>query len=147
MSEAPQQKAPIQLSAPNRLLLAEHAFVHHAVTAELGTTLEDVLRPEYFAHFASRFAPYHEITVRVDDGTWYAKLVVLAVGRSWVKTEVLHAVSLSSKDVEQTQADSYEVLYRGPTLKFGVVRKADRSVLKDRFSTKAEAVAWAAENA
>lgn len=147
MSEVPQEKAPIQLSAPSRLLLAEHAFVHHALTAELGTRIEDILRPEYLAHFASRFKPYDEITVRVDDGTWYVKLLVLSVGRAWVKTEVLHAINLSSKDVEETQAAEYDVIYRGPTLKFSVIRKADRGVIKDRFPTKAEAVAWAAENA
>lgn len=149
MSEAPkeQEKKATQLNNPARIKLAEHDFSHYSVTAELGTTLEDILSREYFAHFASKFKPYDEITVRVDDGTYYAKLLVLAVGRAWVKTTCIMEKKLSTADVEQSQAATYDIIWRGPACKFSVVKKSDKGVLKDGFATKVEAAVWATENA
>jgi hypothetical protein len=145
---APVKADPIkQLNSPVRHKLAEHDFVQHSVTVEAGHTIDDVLKPEYFAHVAAKFKPYDEISVRTDDGTWYAKLLVTEVGRSWLRTFLLEDYKLTTSDVAQSQANAVEVIWRGPHLKHSVVRKSDRGVLKDGFATKGEAAAWAAENA
>lgn len=150
MAEAPKQRAaeePGRQLPPARLKGREFANQDHAATVEQGTTVEDLKRPEFWSHVAPKLRPYDEIRVSVDDGTFYARLLVLSVGRNWAKTHVLENHTLTSKDVDMTQAegyDGYEVKYRGAHCKFSVIRKADSTVIHEGMTSKAEAETWLA---
>ena len=124
---------------------SEFANASWTVTAEAGTTLEQVMAPEFFTNVASQMRPYDKIMVRVDDGVWYAELLVLTAGRTWVKTKKLIDVHLTSQDVDMTQADradGFEIKHRGPHNKFSIIRKLDNEVIREQFETKDEARAW-----
>jgi hypothetical protein len=146
MAEALQKK---QLHDPKRIQLSEHATRRFTVTVEQGTTLEDVLDPAFFAHFASQLGVYDEITVRTDDGVWFAKLLVCSCGRTWAKTVPFLSLQLTSADVDMTKAEEYdgfEVKHRGPACKWSVIRKADNKVLVETLGSKAEANTWLAQH-
>lgn len=135
--------------APGRRKDREFENRDHCVTAEAGTTMDDVVRPEFWAHVAPQLRPYDEIRVRTDDGVFYARVLVMSVGRNWAKVHILECHSLTSKDVDMSQAEAYEgfeIKYRGPHCRFSVIRKGDKSVIQENLGTKGEAEAWLADH-
>ena len=128
----------------------DYEVADYSITVEMGTKLEDVLQPEFFANVAPRLTPYCKVRVRTDDGAWYAELLVLSVGRVWAKTTPLHCVDLTAGDVDLTDADrsdKYRVQYRGPHLKWCAVNKESGDVLRDSMESKREATAWLSDYA
>lgn len=133
----------------NRCAQSEFANSSWTITVEAGTTLEQVMAPEFLANVASQMRPYDKILVRVDDGVWYAELLVLTAGRTWVKTKALLDLHLTSQDVDMTEADradGFDIKHRGPHLKFCVIRKLDGSPIREQLETKDEARAWLADH-
>ncbi len=128
-----------------RFSLAEQVNQGWTVTVESGTTLQDVLQPEFFANVSSRLRPYDRMYVRIDTGEWYAELLVLSCGRVWAKLIPVFTLDLTTQDVEVSQADAadrYLIQYRGPHLKFCVIRRVDKAPIKEQLENKAEAQAW-----
>lgn len=107
------------------------------VTAEQGTTKEDILTPSYWSHVASQFRPYDRIEVRVDDGTYFAELLILSCDRTWAKVKELSFNSLTTSDVSQTQASEemaeFDIQWKGPVNKWSVIRKSDDAVIKNKM--------------
>lgn len=154
MSEQSQSQTPKtdkqdrQLS-PGRLQGQEFVMTRHCVTLEEGTTLEDIKDSAFWAHVAPRLKPYDQITVRTDDGLWWAELLVLVVGRTFAKVKVLQHVPLSTTDVDMSVADKiegYEVKYRGPLCEWSVLRTKDGQLLSEKHKTKGHAQAWLNEH-
>lgn len=127
---------------PTKLFHAQHEIVAYAHSPEYGVTLKQVMEPTYWSHVARLLRPGFTVVVTAPDMTWRAELMVRAVG----KTEVLmgligHAEFGGSVDV--TSEDSpYEIKWRGPARKFGVIRKEDGAVVKDEFQAKEYAAQW-----
>jgi hypothetical protein len=135
---------------PTRVTLDEYVNQNWTVTVEAGTTIEDILKPEFFSNISSKMRPYDHMRVRTDAGEWYGEFLVLSCGRVWAKLAPIFTMDLTSKDIELTQAgvadgmEQYEVAFRGPHLKFCIIRKSDRESIKEQLQTKAEAQAWLA---
>lgn len=124
---------------------SEFANTSWTITVEANTTLETVMSPSFLANVASHMRPYDKIMVRTDDGVWYAELLVLTAGRTWVKTKKLVEVRLTTQDVEITESDkfdSYEIKHRGPHLKFCIIRKSDNEPVREQLETKEAASTW-----
>ena len=66
-----------------RVMGSEYARQDWVANLEDGTTLEDIMRPEFWSHNAARFQPYATIECRAEDGTWIAYLVVTGCDRTW----------------------------------------------------------------
>ncbi len=139
--------ADIKLN-PSRMKGAEYERTVYVATVEFGTTKDDMKDPAFWSHVSNKLKPWDRIEVRSDDGTFFAEYLVLASERTWAKVHMLSYTSLTSAEVSQTQAaienDEFEVRWRGPHLKFSVIRKADDAVLKDGMS-KDEAFLWRKE--
>lgn len=131
---------------PARLAQGEYVRTVHVATAEQGTAEEDLINPAYWAHVASKMRPWDRIEVRSDDGTFYAELLVLDSSRTWARVKLLKFLPLTSADVSQTQADDeYEIKFRGPVLRWSVVRRLDNAVIKEAMQNKDEAAAFLAQ--
>ena len=64
------------------------------------------------------------------------------------KTHAVYELqAINAKLQAEAQAEVYYVKWIAPPLKFGVIRRADKAVIKDGFTTKAEAVVWMQQNA
>lgn len=128
-----------------RFSLGEQVNQTWVLTAEAETPLEALLAPEYFANVANKMRPYDKIYARVDTGEWYAELLVVSCGRAWAKVVILQQIDFTSKEVEiipRDGSDDYSIKYKGPHLKFCVIRNSDREVIKDHLDTQAEANGW-----
>lgn len=143
----PNQDPRIQV---DRFQVADQTLGSFDAKTEIGITQEQLLRPEYWSHVSERMTPYSEITVRCDDGTYYAKLLVLDCGRGWAKMQLLNWWNLTTSDVAQTQsragtAEDYAILWKGPTRKHIVQRISDQQVIHEGEQRKDGAAAWLAE--
>ena len=127
-----------------RMVLAGYLHNNWDVTTERGTTVEDLLCPEYWAHVAANLRPHDQIHAISEDGSWYARLIVINADRLWAKLHVLekHDLSASREDMPQAQEEAYEVVWLSAMAKYAVIRRADRAALKEGFQTKLEAFQW-----
>lgn len=156
MEEEKPKKPLAQLDAA-KFTLAEAEQERFMATIEPGTTRAEVCNPAFFAHIASKLRPYTEILLRCEDGTLYAKALVLQAERTWATVHILEWHDLTTKDVSLTQtqvkeiekmvregATEYSIEYKGPTLKHCVIRNGDQAIVADKIATKAGAHEWLA---
>ncbi len=133
-----------------RVKPAEYQRTVWAVTVEQGVLRETLKQPGFWAHVAREMKPYDKIEVRCDDGSFFGELLVLDVGRAWVKVRELSFISLTNADVSQTQAqeleETHEVKWKGPHNKWCVIRKGDNELLKKECQSQDEAVFWLKEH-
>ena len=127
--------------ASNRLHLAEHRRNIFDVVPEHGTPFDALMDSGYWAHVSAKLKPGDRIEVRAEDGSYYAELIVQDAGRLYAKVAVLTHVKLDAVEVKEggLSLDGYEVAWKGPQLKWCVLRGKDR--LKDNM-TKGEAIHW-----
>ncbi len=133
-----------------KLVLASAADLGNqfAVVVPAGTPFEHVLEPEFWAHNAHRLHVCDEITVHTDDLTYYGRLYVRDVagaGASRLNNRAVVALLEHHKlgpVAKELRGKDHEVEYKGPHLKWCVVAKADRRILKDGCSTAEEALGW-----
>lgn len=137
-------KSTMQVS-PARLQVSDYEMTTFTLTVEKGTTKEDLINPAFWAHIAVKFRPWDLIYVRSDEGTFFAEYLVLSCGRNWAQVKEKSYMNLTSSDVSLTQAaaqDGYKVEWKGPHVKFAVIRNSDSAKIKDSFQTKEEAQTW-----
>ena len=131
-----------------RFSLYEHQNQTHVATAESGTSLKDVLEPNYFSNVANKLQPYDRIHVRVDTGEWYAELLVTSCGKNWAKTLVMYEVEFKENiNEDETQNEAFSkflVKHNGPHQKWCVIRKSDNEPIKVQCASRQEASAWLA---
>lgn len=125
-----------------RVKLEEFELQRWVANVEDGTTVNDILQPDYWSHNASRFKPYDTIECRSEDGTWIAYLIVTGCDRTWAKVHLREVVKLTSGDVAMTQAQKHVAKWKGPQHKWSAIRLSDGERLKDGFTTEKEASVW-----
>lgn len=135
--------SPRQL-VPSRFQNAEHARTVWRVVAEEGMTLEDVLKPIFWAHVGHLMQRFDIIEVLSDDEAWFVQLIVRDSARGYAKVTVLSHLELDAEEINKTiTVEGFEVAWKGPKRKHVVIRQADRTLLKEGFSSKTEAMTWA----
>lgn len=97
-SAAAQIKAPIVAPPKRKILpLSEHQIGQKQHKSQTyiaqptpGTTLEDVMDPNYWVNIARMIRPFDDIEVRMPDNSWRALLQVVVRSDSWVKTLLVY---------------------------------------------------------
>lgn len=141
----PAEKRTVSITE-QRMQLREVFRQDWAVNAEAGTTIEDVLDPQYWAHMAVRMTPYARVEVLEETGEWMLDLFVLNVGRNWAQVHVLHKYDLEQRSETMPAAQKHKIDWKGPQRKFAVIRIADSQVIQDGFGSKLEAGVWLANH-
>lgn len=121
------------------------ARFHHKT--EMGITKAQLLNPEYWSFVGERMSPYSEIIVRSDDGTYYARFLVLDCGRNFAKVQCLDWYNLTTRDVAESQsavgtAKDYDIIWKGNRVKHIIQRKSDGAVIHEGIQLKETAVHW-----
>lgn len=132
----------VETLTPARVGIAEEKRQDWVADAVEGTTLEDVLEPSYWAHVAADMKPMARIEVRVDTGEWLAELLVINCGKNWAQVHLLQHYGLVTRAETQPAADKYRVDWKGPHLKFVVVRLADSEVVQKGLASRQAASDW-----
>ena len=141
MSEVMEKPKTVRILQPQRMGLAEHLRQSWVVDAEEGTTISEVLNPQYWAHMAAEMQPFARIEVRLETGEWVADLMCINVGRNWAQVNLLQKYDLEERS-ENPVSQTHKVEWKGPHKKHCVIRIADSSVLQDGFSEKVKAIEW-----
>lgn len=140
-------RRPAMSANPNRFNLAEFRSETWLATPESGTKIEDMLQPSYWAHVSGRLKPLSKIDVYPESGEFFATLLVVRASRTEAVVKLLYinrfdetgTSELPETSGESDDIEELEVTWGGPSSKFRVVRKKDKVVLKDGFSSKEEA--------
>lgn len=127
---------------PTRLLQATHEIVTYAHSPEYGVDLDTVMKPEYWSHVAQLLRPGYVVVVTAADMSWRAELMVRAAGRNEALMGLVSHVEFGEVEEPMPEGLPFEVKWRGPARKFGVIRKVDSEVLRDEFVTKEAASQW-----
>lgn len=130
---------------PARMALREQLRQDWVVNAEAGTTIEDVLEPQFWAHMATQLEPYARVEVLLETGEWMLELMVVSIGRNWAKVQVLHHYELEKRAETLPAAQKHRIEWKGPQLKHVVIRNSDNAAIQDGFAKKVEAEAWLAQ--
>jgi hypothetical protein len=129
----------------------------YSVINDVNTTVEDLLEPGFFGNHASKFKVggadgFPEITVDWEDGSKSVELKVLGVpGAQTVKVALKHIHDFSDATAELADAEAadtageFKVEWKGAGKKHCIVRVKDKAIVKDGFSTKADALAGLAQ--
>lgn len=131
---------------PSKLLAAESCVMVWFHDPEPDTPIEALMFPAYWAHVAKQLQPGHRIEVLSQDGGWWANIIVRAVGRAEAQVQVLQHEVLGDKEMLAKAPDAdFDVKWRGPARKFGVIRKSDGELVKEDLPTKEDAQRWVAQ--
>ena len=114
----------------------------YTVVLATGVTIDDALKPEFWSHINAHTPPklrrFDRLQVIPEDGESFADLIVLASGKGYAKVLELQRVSLGEM-AEPIELQTTEVKWISPAVKFGVVRKSDKTRLKTGFDTRRDA--------
>lgn len=123
---------------PSRFREASGARNVWAIGVDELTTWDEVLAPEYWSHIAQNCRPGDYIEVKPDDGSYVALLHVVSVQRNAVGVceiykKPLHGVAMPVV----TNATTVE--FKGPNLKWCVIRTKDKVRVGEGHETQAHA--------
>lgn len=140
---APAPKKRAVVLDPQRMQTAEYVRRDWVCTAEEGTVVDDVLDPGYWAHIANQLTVYDRIEVRIDTGEFLLELLVKQKGRNWAQVALLHHHDLVG-DVKTGEAvgEDFEAVWKGPLLKWCVLRKSDTQLMEQKLASKGAALEW-----
>lgn len=132
---------------PTRFRQAEGAFNVWSVIPEEGTSLEDVMKAEYWSHNAHLMRPNDRIHVDAEDGSWVATLFVRSVTRLSANVALISKTEFAAVDVSSVEED-FIAKWKGPINKWSVVKSSDHAaILQHGFDTKDDALKFIADNA
>lgn len=131
--------------------LAEHARNLHRIAPDSDTTIDDVLKPDYWSHVGAKIAVGDKMEILPVDGAWYLEALVVSCSRVHVKLVVLvqkEVFERAKKDPKTPAAAKapFEIAFKGPQRKWSVIRTKDATYVKEAFSSREEAEAWLKEN-
>lgn len=131
------------------LVLSVHANTEYVAKIPAGTPLDEVLKPEYWASVApTRNWEFGDtISLKPYDGRYWAKLLVLDAGPSWLKVQVIQFVEVEPAERgEENDFPGYRIEWQNITTKFAIIRESDKEVLRSGFKTKHSAGTWLIEH-
>jgi hypothetical protein len=129
----------------DRFKRAEYAEpVHHALIPE-GCTVEDLKRPEFWAHVSKIMGFGHLVHAMSEDRTWYAQGIVLDAGATWAKVDFFMVRQFGEVADMSTDDGDYTVKFV-PTKGWRVIRVSDRAVIKDGLADKGAALIYIKEH-
>ena len=125
-----------------RLKEIEHVRRDWFMDVPAGVVLDDVLKPGYLAHYTKTLRPLDRIEAFCEDGSWEAMLRVMFVGQVEVKTRVISVLNTVETDNVAPLSDAYDIIWRGPVLRFCLISTVSREIIKDRLYQRAEAIQY-----
>jgi hypothetical protein len=128
----------------NRIKPAEFIRTVWSAQPEPGTTLEEMLLPEYWSNVAKTLKAGDRIDVTSAEATWFAELFVRSAGDKDAKVHVMRHIVFNAPVDKEADA-TLDVRHRGGA-GWSVVRKSDKAVLFEGGKTREEAESWVKAN-
>lgn len=115
------------------------------------TTIEDIERPAFWAHEAAKLRQFDRIEIRWEDGQKWADAIVLASGAGFARVSIVNMIDAAAGEDGAIGADAEDLLliteikWKGPTLKWAVIRTKDGHLISsghDKIAAYAAAVQY-----
>lgn len=130
--------------AGGRFQQADYSIGRYAARPPSGTTLEDVMHPEYFQNELNVLRPGMLINVLSEDFALDCDLRVLTVTKTTATVRIIRVHEPDkAKTVKTADVSDLEITWGGPNHKWRYAHAG--TVIKHGFSTEAEAEAAAEE--
>lgn len=128
--------------------LKEAEYVRHVFRATVpnDTTINDVLKPDFWAHVAAKLHNTDIIEVCPEDESWFAQLIVRSASRLHAKCAVLRHQSFNADKKTAEPEGPFSIKHNGPKAKWCVIRRVDKALVKEGFASKEEAAKWTEDN-
>ncbi|MDR6818503.1 hypothetical protein J2X76_003680 [Neorhizobium sp. 2083] len=125
-----------------RFTPSDYKIGRYTADVPTGTTLQDVLHPEYFGNCLDKMRPGMEITVLSEDMALDARLRVLTTSKTTAKLRVLDVyagdgVNANETEIPKLTLENIEVGWGGPNHKWRFVHAGN--VVEHGFATEGEA--------
>jgi hypothetical protein len=136
---------------PTRLISVEQAIATWAWRdAPADLTRDDLLKPATWAHVHRTLVPGAHIIVQPQGLPWEAEVIVLGAGVGFAKVKLVRFNELNDEPTDKAAPalpEGLEVIWKGPTAKYAVVRSSDKEILSKDHAVKADAEQWAHQHA
>lgn len=138
---------PFAPLVPARLKVAEVVRTVWQVIVPSHVTKEDLLKSEFWTHMAKRFKPFDRIEVRADNDTFFAEILVVACGQTWVKMHPLGWAEIEPmKEEDLVLPDGFEIRHRGAVARWSVIRTKGKKLLSENHASRGDALNWLKEH-
>lgn len=118
--------------------VARNVFV---AVPSAGTKVDDMLKPEYWAHVSRWLHISDRIEAVPEDGAFFAEFYVCDTGLNRASVVLLRKCNLQGEELPVIATD-FEIKWRGQTMKHAVSRISDKATIKDGFASKTDAEIW-----
>src|SRR5689334_10959263 len=98
--------------------------------------------PGYWAHVARLLTIGDWIELCAEDESYWALVRVISVGNVWAKVKVISQDTEAVTHVDLPETAQYAIEWKGPKMRFAVIRLSDKQILKGEFQTRSDAGAW-----
>jgi hypothetical protein len=132
-----------QVRKPSILEQAEYSRNVWFVKPETTVTIEDMLKPDFWAHISRNMKSGDRIEVLPEDKHYFAEFFIMAASTNWAKVILMRKVDLV-KDNEDSEVSGFIVKWAGPNDKWRVQNGND--VISKGHEDKETASQWLAEH-
>lgn len=144
MPTAERKSQPVAM--PEFVGLAEHKRHDWVVDIPISVTIEEVMDPSYWAHVAAQMEPLDHIEVRADDGSWVAELIVRMCEKNYAHVVLKQLTKLDAPTEAPQSSTKHKVEWKGPALRWSVIRLADSQIIHSGDKSRDFAYAWMQEH-
>lgn len=127
-----------------RFGLAEYKRSVWTAMIPVGTAVEELSKPEYWAHIAAQTKTYDRIEAQAEDGSFWIDLLVIKAEKSALHTRPIHFIDLKPKAKVESADEPFFTKFRGPR-RWSVLRASDKAVMVEDIATEDEANTKVAE--
>lgn len=122
-----------------RLQEIGHARRELSALIPAGTKIDTILDPTYWKHYVRDIRPMDVIEAFCEDGSWEVSLRVMFVSTAEVQLKVRWHQEYDVSQEEEIESDILAVKWKGPAMKFAVIRKDTKEIIQSGFYPKGEA--------
>lgn len=150
LAPAPVKPAAVPVQPPGvieqRMKPAEYARAAFRIIPAAGLSFEDVLAPSYWRHVAPKLTVGDLVEIYPEGGCYFAVVLVRDVSRAAAVVSPIGFTEFEAIEGSGSSEIDGLVISFIPSLGWSVTRKADKARLSEGHKTKADALAWTAEN-
>lgn len=132
-------------SAPTHLMASAQVWTSYTHVMKPGQTVEDALESDFWSHVTKRIRPYDTFRLIAEDGAYVAEIIATTAASTFVKMVEMwrwERDDSSEAAVADEGPQVAYVKYRGPSLRWCVLRSADHEPLKENLQEKPDAENW-----
>jgi len=134
---------------PDRIRGADYNRQTLRAVPEAGTTIDEALQPDFWAHVAPKAKVGDIVEVFPEDGNWFFTALVVAASNIHLKLHVIHKAvfheAAPAKDAPKKNEAPFRVEFKGPKHKWSVIRK-DGVYVKEGMDDRETADKWLEDN-